>query len=166
MEATIEIKDYEIDDYRIETRKTFFGGLKTQQVPLGKKKKYTIYLTIMPSEEERAIILKYKLDELSVEEEPYWTEEDIDRRMAMFDIGTSPMLDQMHDEEIREMRARKKQILLGQYFDNPFTKDFDIRQDAHTYADKLEKEILPLIKNQIDYYRLESVRRDKRTITL
>jgi hypothetical protein len=170
MEATIDIKDYEIDDFRLETYKTFFGGIKTRNVPLGKKKRYNVELTIIPTEEERAIILKYKLDELSVEEERKYSEEFLqqfeERNRVAYASLSAEMQHKLIDETNAEMRKEVKQTLLGEYFNNPYEKNFEVRQDAHSYADKLEKEILPLIKTQIDYYRLESVRRDKRTITL
>src|SRR5947207_9494555 len=67
MEATIDIKEYEVDDVDHEPYRTFFGGLKFREVNRGKKKYYVLNLTLNPSEEERAIILKYKLDELAVE---------------------------------------------------------------------------------------------------
>jgi hypothetical protein len=89
-------------------------------------------------------------------------QEDDFRRMGL----TEEQLNFGIRQGTEELRAKKRQTLLNQYFDNPYTKNFEIRQDAHTYADKLEKEILPTIKSQIDYYRLESVRQDKRTITL
>jgi hypothetical protein len=169
MEASIEITEAEYNDFRLETYKTFFGGVKSRQVSLGKKKRYTVELTINPSEEERAIILKYKLDELAVETEAKFTPEQLQEmeadQRAMHGIS-SEIIDTIVNGAMAELRAMKEQTLLGQYFDNPYTKSFDIRQDAHMYADKLEKEILPLIKTQIDYYRLESIRRDKRTITL
>ncbi|MGC2409558.1 MAG: hypothetical protein WA441_06105 [Methyloceanibacter sp.] len=169
MEANIEIKENEYDDVRFEYRKTFFGGTKTVKVPLGKKKSYNVHLTINPTEEERAIILKYKIDELAVETAPKFTPEqleqmEIDQR-AMHG-RSSEIIDNIVSGAMADLRAMKEQTLLGQYFDNPYIKSFDVRQDAHTYMDKLEKEILPLIKTQIDYYRLEAVRRDKRTINL
>jgi hypothetical protein len=168
MEATLEVREYEINDSRIDTRKTFFGGIKTVVVPLGLKKKYAVDLHLTPSEEEKAIILKYKLDELAIETEPKFTDEFLEAQLDSY--RAMGMTEEQLNHGIRqgndELRAMKTQTLLNQYFDNPFTKTFDIRQDAHTYADKLEKEILPMIKSQIDYYRLESVRLDKRTITL
>jgi hypothetical protein len=170
MEATIEIKDYERDDIQHESYRTFFGGVKSRQVNRGKKKFYALNLYLMPSEEERAIILKYKLDELAIETDNKFTEEylaDSEEQMRALTPGVSEEIFKPGiGAGIDDLRKMKTQTLLNHYFDNPYTKHFDTRQDAHTYADKLEKEILPLIKSQIDYYRLESVRRDKRTITL
>jgi len=169
MEASIEIKEHEFDDVRFETRRTFFGGVKTVQVPLGKKKTYIVELTINPTEEERAIILKYKLDELALETRPKFSPEQLEemeaQQRAMFGHH-SDTIETIVSGAMADFRAMKEQTLLGQYFDNPYAKSFDIRQDAHTYADELEKDILPRIKNQIDYYRLESIRQDKRTISL
>ena len=169
MEATIEVREFEIDDYRTESYKSLFGW-KQRTIDLGKKKQYAVDLTLMPSEEEKAIILKYKLNELAMEEMPAFSEE----LLAAFERADQEALkanysergERLFAEQLAELRAKKEQILLERYFDNPYTRSFSIRQDAHTYADKLEKEILPNIKNQIDYYRLDAVRGDKRTITL
>jgi hypothetical protein len=169
MEATINIRESQYEDVSLETYKTFFGGLKTRRVSRGTKACHILELTIMPTEEERAIILKYKLDELAVETEAKYTPERLEEMEAeqrsMFGRD-SETVDAIVAGTMAELRSMKDQTLLGQYFDNPYTRNFDLRQDAHTYADKLEKEVLPLIKTQIDYCRLESMRRDKRTITL
>jgi hypothetical protein len=58
MEATIEIKESEYEEVHLQSRRTFFGRLTSEPVPHGRKKEYTVGLTIIPSEEERAIILK------------------------------------------------------------------------------------------------------------
>ena len=170
MEATIEIKESEYDDHRHDHRRTLFGRYKMVVVPLGKKKRSTVYLYLTPSEEERAIILQYKLDELAVETEPKYTAEYMQdyeyQQRQLHSTLSEEMFKNIVGVVMAEMRQQKNQTLLNRYFDNPYTKDFDLRQDAHTYVDKIENEILPLIKTQIDYYRLESMRRDKRTITL
>ncbi len=151
-------------------RKGFFGGISHVEIPLGKQKRYNVKLVIQPTEEERAIILKYKLDELAAETEEKFSEEFLAEHEAHMRVTMGNISEEMFKkivlDGIADMRKEKKQTLIGQYFDNPYTKNFDIRQDAHTYADKLEKEILPLIKNQIDYYRLDAVRGGKRTISL
>lgn len=171
MEATIEIRESEYTDRKQETYLGLFGRVKYRDVILGQKKHYTVYLTLIPSEEERAIILKYKIDELAIEEERTFSDEQLAEQERDYRLHLRNFTEEQFQQSgiaagLREMRQEKKQTLLNQYFDNPYTKGFDTRQDAHTYADKLEKEILPMIKSQIDYYRLESVRQDKRTITL
>src|SRR5579864_3055051 len=170
VEATIEIKESEYEDAKIEYTTTFFGRLKHRIVPLGTKKRYSVELTVIPSEEERAIVVTYKIDELWMESERKYT----DKFLQKFE--RDQMLIMLHDhgeiaeralrENIDQMREEKTYTLIGQYFDNPYVKNFDVRQDAHLYADKLEREILPFIRDQIGYYRAESLRQDKRQISL
>ena len=169
MEGSIEIKESEYNDFRTEFYRGFFGREKMRAIPLGKKKQWTVELTLVPSEEERAIILKYKLDELAVETEPKYTSAQLEKLEAdnrQLFAASGETGERIVNDMMADHRAAKEQTLFGYYFNNPYTKSFDVRQDAHTYADKLEKEILPLIKNQIDYYRLEAVCQDKRAIKL
>lgn len=144
MEASIEISEFDHEDVRFESYKSFFGW-KQRQINLGKKKRFAVSLTLMPSEEEKAIVLQYKLNELAVEEFPFYSEEDlaeIERsNQQALQENYSELGERLFADQLAEQRAKKEQILLERYFDNPFRRTFHVRQDAHTYADKLEKEI-------------------------
>jgi hypothetical protein len=174
MDVTIEYKQETTPPYREETTKTLFGGTKTRQIPQRSITSYNVYLYIVPTEEERATILKYRIAELTFDDEPEFSPRQIDEsRQRLLAIG------QRHDERVlalapqheidaldnefehweRELNHRQEAkigIRMEEYFDNPFIRKFEHPQDAQSYMDRLRENTLPRIKGYIDEYAQRS----------
>ena len=168
MEVTIEAKEVvtatstkKIEHYQ----EGLFQIAKTCEVEVPGEPIITfeVHLTLIPSEEERAIIHKYRLGELIVEEEPHFSDTQIEEQRALVHIETDSDLKIAHRRTLEEMRKSKTIYRFANYFDNPFVRTFPHPKGAHKYVDKLKEEVLPIIKSNIDYF---GARTEKETFTL
>jgi hypothetical protein len=159
MDVTIDVKENITPPYRDEIKKTFFGKEKTVRVARTPSQIWEVHLTLLPTEEERAIIHKYRLAELIVEEEPLYSEETIAEVNACYQTTKDDFYRKRRDE----MRVTKAVYRIKNYFDNPFVRTFNHPKEAHEYVDKLKQDFLPIIKSNIDNY---VGRVDKETFSL
>jgi hypothetical protein len=125
------------------------------------------YLTLRLklSEEERAIILTHRLHEIPLEDEPFYTDEDI-RRFQAERVGGLPhgnsqraftdraIAEGMTEDVIAGMRTERRLTTIADYLkETGFMKHFNTPYEVSAYANKLKTEILPKIKNMIDSHR-------------
>ncbi len=137
--------------------------------------RYYVDLFLMPSEEERAIIRKFGIDQILIEDRPRYSPEEIvqweaalkgtsDRIAAQIRGRADPsVLYEDIPDRVNERRVQRIRTSLGEYFDFPHFRGFDTMHEAHTYASKLREEFLPKIRGLIEEYR---TRRDEETFSL
>lgn len=170
MDVTIEYKEEPSEPFRIEEHQTWWGGRKTRQIAQEPVTLYKVYLYLVPSEEERAVILKYKVSELMFDDEPEYSPRQIkeaaqklmeaaerhDQRMLA--VASQKEMTTLQEEVAyweRELEHRKYSKIgtrLEEYFDNPFVRAFEHPQDAQAYIDRLQETTLPRIKAYIQDY--------------
>lgn len=178
MEATIEIKESEYDDPSIKTSRSFRFGVDLASALLGsgaqpkntpKKMEFHVELTLTLTEEERALVYKYGLNKLKIDEHPKYSKRTLaafiqDQKNQKGRFSSAQMVG-IANAQIQLAPNVIEYVTIENLFQQPYIRIFDSRQDAHEYCDKLEKSILLPLKNNIDYYRGEAARGDKRTIS-
>jgi len=169
MRATINIIEDQYEDIeKITSGIGAFGFLNRREINHGKRSQFIVSLELFPTEEQRAIILEYKLDELAIEDEPAWDAEWLDRydgehRWEFIknigghkDPDTLEWADQQFNERLREYQQQRSITVVADYFNNPYVRSFRTSHEAHLYANKLKQEILPGIKALVEEYKSRS----------
>jgi hypothetical protein len=115
-------------------------------------------MILVMSEKERSIIKEYKLEHVPIENDPTFSQEDIDKATA----ETRQRADAAKDIYLQAVRANILEMTresfksdrtittLGDYLAQPFSRSFDERHEAAEYANKLKTKILPKIRALID----------------
>jgi hypothetical protein len=164
MEVTIEVRQVSTPT---TTQKEEYRGLWKGYVKVDMPGEPVItnevYLTLIPSEEERAVIQKFKLADLIIEEVLLYDQNHLEDMQRKMQAEPDPDGKAIWRRAIEEMKNSKTIYRLANYFDNPFVRIFGHPQEAHQYVDDLKQKYLPLIKNNIDHY---GARADKETFSL
>ena len=164
MEVTIETKEVATPTTKTEEYQDgFFKTRKTREIAGEAIITFEVHLFLTPTEEERAVIRKFRLSELIVEEQPHYSDEQIEEQQKLLSATTDPDSKASYRRMIEEMRNSKTIYRIENYFDNPHVRVFGHPRDAHKYIDKLKEDVLPIIKSNLDYF---SVRSEKETFTL
>lgn len=152
MEVTIEVKENIVEAIPEVTKRNWFANTVTvikKGIPASHTYDVQLYLT--PTEEERAIIFKYQLAGLIVEEVP--TDP---HAVEYYRQKLSEATDDLNRGVLRDMlkKAEESKTIyrFENYFNNPFVRSFDNPRAAHAYVDELKEKWLPLIKSNIDHY--------------
>jgi len=169
VDVTIEIKETMAEaTYEIQEKKSIFGNMNVVKVPIPPKPSWDVYLTLIPTEEERATLIKFKINQQHIEKVPAFTGEQISDAYYALQQAHRARNPKEHridalEKVFNERTEAQREIYIEEYFNNPYIRRFSHIQTAHDYVDKLKKEILPRIKRDIDHF---SGRVEKETFSL
>jgi hypothetical protein len=158
MDVTIEIKETTAEaTYEVQEKKNIFGKMNVVKVPIPPKPSWDVYLTLIPTEEERATLIKFKINQQHIEKVPAFTLEQISD--AYYALQTAlrawnPKENRIDalEKVFNERTEEEREVRIEEYFNNPYIRRFGHIQPAHDYVDKLKQEILPRIKRDIDHF--------------
>lgn len=156
MEVSIEIKETVVAPYRdeVQTYQTLFGKTKEQTVRIPQTASHTwdVYLTLLPTEEERATMFKFGIHEMWVEKIGIFSEQEIEQARKDYerwaDTPNASAYLEMYQKKLSETRT----VPIVEYFNNPYIRKFANIRDAHKYIDQLKEKILPTVKSNIEEY--------------
>jgi hypothetical protein len=124
----------------------------------------SVYLYLQVSEEERAAIIKYNLDEVVFEDRPMYDQDDIadakkrgeERVEAIRGYSEAKVLEreiskQAEEGAVERMRKAREQVRLIDYMAYPYTRHCKTPYEATQYAAKL-KQSLPKLKELVDQH--------------
>jgi hypothetical protein len=120
----------------------------------------TVKLYLALSQEERAIIKRWGLDELPLEEEPLFDDTALDKLaeaqqkelLQEKDEGTLAALRIEHRQQIKTAKAQKWGRTIEYYLQWPYTREFETRFQATQYRNSLERQILPNFRKTLEEY--------------
>ena len=167
MKATIEIAADTEATFQQVKGKHFWSGGDTVRGP-DRVTGYTLVLTLEFTEEEKAIVSKYGLHNVALDEDPLYTDAEIRERLETMkqnlsrDDQNSPSVRRLLTESKKDLRQQKFEYHFG-LFAADYHLPFDSEYQAHVHADWLKTKILPLMKRLLDANRH---RQRKETIEL
>ena len=117
-----------------------------------------LYLAL--SQEERALIKHWGLDEIPLEEESLFDDEALDKLaqaqqkelLREKDEGKLAALRVEHLQQIETAKAQKWGRTIEYYLQWPYTREFETRFQATQYRNRLEQQILPNFRKTLDEY--------------
>ena len=120
----------------------------------------TIRLYLNLSQQDRAIVSAFGLDEIAYEDEPLYSREALDRKRQEFDQELATVTDANRRAELRLFQAdtlkglqtRRVKRGLSDYLAYPYERIFETAYEATEYSNTLEK-IVRKIHADIESYR-------------
>jgi hypothetical protein len=156
MRATIHLNDITV----ITMLGAPESGLFRKKVASGA---YVVDVILEIPETERAVIQEQHLDRLVMETIPKYRNYEIHNLLGEFERTFSGLLHTMKkaDHIAREVLKTKRrtyesyeaetmEIILADYFRNPYTRVFNTKPEANEYADKLKTVLLPKVRELLD----------------
>src|ERR1051325_2102303 len=139
MDVTIEVKEHTTQAVpQIERKNWFTQNVTVVQKGVPAVTTYDVHLYLTPTEEERAIIFKYQLAALIVEEvltDP-WSVDFYRNQLAEAETEIARTVAR---DCLKKAEESKTIYRIENYFNNPFTRSFDNPRDAHAYVDELKQ---------------------------
>jgi hypothetical protein len=158
MRATIQLN--EMKQPRAETVHTphLIGEDTFTIVEKGEDFKFAIDMILELTETERAIIKQYELDDVVLEDNPAFTEEQLRdmrvRHRTELDATKDPLLKEITKQSMEMAQSMAKthreQTRVGDLLVSPYSRVFDTPHQAKEFADKLKTQFLPQIRKLID----------------
>jgi hypothetical protein len=158
MRATIQINEEKQARMGYRRIPRLIGEDNFISVQVGEDLRYSVDMILEMSETERAIIKEHELYDIELEETPLYTAEELRAFEEQYNNQTEAtkgiLLKEIRKQTspLAMMKEEKLKTRVGDLLVVPFSRSFDSRHEAKTYADKLKTKFLPEIRKLLDDY--------------